>query len=98
MRVAQVSFYTDPAGRTPEQLLRDWSSLVDVAECATCAGAKVCVVQASAYTQKLSRDGVDYYFLPFGGGVPRGHTDEAFVRLLRKLAPDVLHIHGLGFP
>jgi glycosyltransferase involved in cell wall biosynthesis len=55
-------------------------------------------VQASAYTQKLTRDGVDYYFLPFGGGAPRGHTNEAFVRLLRNLGPDVLHIHGLGFP
>jgi hypothetical protein len=35
MHVAQVSFFVDPHQRAPEQLLRDWHSLVDLAEAVT---------------------------------------------------------------
>ena len=63
LHVAQISFFLDPLGREPEQLLHDWPSLVDVAEAAAVAGARVTVVQACARTHQLTREGVDYRFV-----------------------------------
>ncbi len=96
--VAQISFFTDPRGRAPEQLLQDWPSLVDVAEAASRTGLRVSVIQASAVAQKLTRNGVDYHFLPFGPAVPRQHRMRAVGELLQRLSADVYHVHGLGFP
>jgi glycosyltransferase involved in cell wall biosynthesis len=96
LSVAQISFFNDPAGRRPEELLLAWPSLVDVAEAVAAAGACVSVLQASAHSQHLVQKGVHYYFLPFGRAPgARGHA--ALGELLRKLAPDVCHVHGLDF-
>ena len=97
LHVAQISFFTDPAARPPEQLLAAWPSLVDVAEAACEAGVRVSVIQASSHSLTLARGGVSYYFLPFGRGLPSGAQDGAFAALLRELAPDVFHVHGLSF-
>jgi glycosyltransferase involved in cell wall biosynthesis len=96
LRAAQISFFTDPQARPPEQLLSDWPSLVDVADCAQRAGVQVSVIQACPHSKQLLRDGVSYHFLPFGRGHPAGANDR-FGELLRDLAPDVLHVHGLDF-
>jgi glycosyltransferase involved in cell wall biosynthesis len=94
--VAQIGFFTDPQARRPAELLTAWPTVVDVAEAACRCGVRVSVVQASAYGERLSRNGVSYYFLPFGvGSVDGGHA--ALGELLRELAPDVLHVHGLDF-
>src|SRR5215510_5409217 len=98
MRVAQISFFTDPLGRSPETLLRDWPSLVDVAEATAQAGVKVSVIQACPTVQTIEREGVDYHFLPYGHGTRRGSLPAAFRRVLAQLAPDVCHVHGLAFP
>jgi glycosyltransferase involved in cell wall biosynthesis len=103
VHVAQISFFTDPESRPPGKLLSEWPSLPDVAECAYKAGARVSVLQASTHSERLTRNGVNYYFLPFGhgrryGGSPSAADWAAFSTLLRKLAPDVLHVHGLDFP
>jgi glycosyltransferase involved in cell wall biosynthesis len=97
LHVIQISFFTDPQARQPEQMLRDWPSLADVAECAGRAGVRVTVVQACVHSQQLSRNGVNYYFLPFGRGHSANEAMGRFVGLMRMLAPDVLHVHGLGF-
>jgi hypothetical protein len=97
MHVAQISFFNDPAGRLPEELLVAWPSLVDVADAACQAGARVSVVQACAHVEHLERRGVRYYFLPFGQSSPTGAHNRALGELLRTLAPDVCHVHGLGF-
>jgi glycosyltransferase involved in cell wall biosynthesis len=98
LHVAQISFFADPQGRAPEQLLFDWPTLVDVAEAASRAGIRVSVVQACRSSQHLIRNGVSYHFLPFGRGIAtvRG-TAGPLAELLRKLAPEVLHVQGLGF-
>ncbi|MGB9329683.1 MAG: glycosyltransferase family 4 protein [Steroidobacteraceae bacterium] len=96
MHVAQISFFNDPQGRRPSQLLQAWATLVDVAEAAGRSGVRVSVVQASAYSEQLQRDGVGYYFLPFGEHSGAGQV--AVRELLRDLAPDVVHVHGLNFP
>ena len=46
--VAQVSFFLDPQGRGPRQMLEDWPARVDVAEAAALGGARVAVLEASA--------------------------------------------------
>jgi glycosyltransferase involved in cell wall biosynthesis/GT2 family glycosyltransferase len=96
VHVAQLSFVLDLQGREPEQLLAAWPSLVDVAEAAARAGARVSVIQACLVTATIARAGIDYHFLPFGrasGAAPRG-----LEALLRALGPQVLHVHGLNFP
>jgi glycosyltransferase involved in cell wall biosynthesis len=97
LHVVQVSFFCDPAARAAEDLLRAWPSLVDVAEAAYSAGVRVSVVQASPHREHVERNGVHYYFLPFGASSPKGVKSGALAALLRELAPDVLHVHGLGF-
>ncbi len=91
LHVAQVSFYQDPQRRAPEDLLIAWPTMVDVAEAACGAGARVSVIQACSTTQTLTRNGVSYYFISAGSGAPLG-------RLLQSLRPSVLHVHGLGAP
>jgi glycosyltransferase involved in cell wall biosynthesis len=94
--VVQISFFLDPQGRRPEELLEAWATLVDVAEAASGSGTRVSVVQACAHRARLHRNGVQYCFLPFGS--ERSSADFAPLRaLLRELEPDVFHVHGLGF-
>jgi glycosyltransferase involved in cell wall biosynthesis len=88
--VVQISFFSDPQGRSAEQLLNAWPTLVDVAEAAAKSGSQVSVVQASSQAERLERNGVHYHFLPFDDASYRG--------LLRSLAPEVYHVHGLDFP
>ena len=97
LHVAQISFYLDPQGRAPEQLLHDWPTLVDVAEAACEAGARVSVIQACSRAQRLTRNGVDYCFLaPEAGAATIAHS-RAFRELIHELGAQVFHVQGLGF-
>jgi glycosyltransferase involved in cell wall biosynthesis len=86
LHVVQLSFFKDPRARAGEQLLTDWSTLVDVAEAAAQAGIRVSVLQASDRNEALQRGGVNYYFRPI---------KQALANLLPRLRPDVFHVHGL---
>jgi len=97
LHVVQISFFRDREERLPAQLLHAWPSLVDVAEAARAGGTRVTVVQASSHSECLAGAGVHYYFLPFGDA-DRRTASEGLVELLGQLAPDVFHVHGLGFP
>ena len=98
LHVAQISFFSDLQARSPAELLDAWPSLGDVAEAACGAGIRVSVVQASSHTQRIDRRGVSYYFLPFGEGQRDAVQNAALGELLGRLAADVFHVHGLGFP
>lgn len=98
LHVAQVSFFLDPQGREPEQLLHDWPSLVDVAEAASAAGVRISVIQACAQDRRLTRNGVDYHFLAPDEVVPTIACSQAFSDLVRTLGAQIFHVHGLGFP
>jgi glycosyltransferase involved in cell wall biosynthesis len=98
LRVAQIGFFLDPRQREPQQLLHDWPTMVDVAEAAAGAGAKVSVIQASSHQQTLRRGEVSYHFLAPQRQAPGLARAAALDRLLGKLNADVLHVHGLGFP
>ena len=95
-RVAQISFFLDPQQREPARLLRDWPSMVDIADAAHGAGVQLTVIQASTHATALRHHGVDYHFLAPPPGGPLAHAPE-FARLLQALEPEVLHVHGLGF-
>jgi glycosyltransferase involved in cell wall biosynthesis len=96
VNVVQVSFYVDPQRRAPEQLLAEWFSLRDVAVAATIAGLRVHVIQASMVEGKIQRDGVNFHFLAPGGGMLT--RSARFTALLEEISPDIIHVHGLGFP
>src|SRR5579864_104451 len=93
-----MGFYVDPHGREPARLLEDWPSLVDVAEAASKPAIRVSVVQACSRTEQFARNGVHYYFLPFNDASKGDAPLAAYCALLRSLAPDVFHVHGLDFP
>ena len=98
LHAVQISFFSDPQRRPPEKLLDAWPALVDVAEAASRSAIRVSVVQACAHSSRLVRSGVRYCFLPFGDAPASGENAAGFRALLDRLAPDVLHVHGLGFP
>jgi glycosyltransferase involved in cell wall biosynthesis len=97
MHVAQISFFLDPLQRTSADILRDWWPLVDAAEMAVEAGARVSVIQACSENQELTQRGVSYYFMRPDEGVTRLGASPRFARRLADLRPDVLHVHGLSF-
>ena len=97
LHVLQLSFFLDPKGRAPRELLEAWPSLVDVAQAPQACGVRVSVLQASGHAAHFAHEGVDYHFLvpPPGAALAAA---PAFRELLAALRPDVLHVHGLGFP
>ena len=95
IQVVQLSFFRDPEGRPPGALLGAWPTLVDVADADAPEGS------ASAWSRRIrtgahARGGVHYHFLPFGEGTAAAPS-EGLGELLRRLAPDLFHVHGLGF-
>jgi glycosyltransferase involved in cell wall biosynthesis len=97
LHVAQIGIFRDRLGRSPAELLAAWPSLVDVAEAAARGGARVSVIQACGSRERIESNGIDYHFLPFGPdrGLELGGE---LATLLRALAVDLLHVHGLHFP
>jgi glycosyltransferase involved in cell wall biosynthesis len=100
MRVVQVNCAIDAQGREPETLLRAWPTVPLVAEAVAAAGAQVTVLQASRFAAEHRQGGVTYRFV----AEPRGRSNSAGLapwrlpEAARRLAPDVIHFNGLGFP
>jgi glycosyltransferase involved in cell wall biosynthesis len=97
VHVLQISFFVDPQRRSPERLLEDWHILEATAMAAAAAGERVTVVQASVREGRFSRHGVDYAFVAPEQGRAVLASSAKLVALLRELAPEVVHVHGLGF-
>jgi len=98
MHVAQISFFLDPERREPAELLAAWPTLVDVAEAASAAGARVSVLQACHVAAHLVRNDVEYHFVPPDAPAASVAGSAAFRRAVRRCDADVHHVHGLGFP
>jgi glycosyltransferase involved in cell wall biosynthesis len=97
MHALQLNLFLDPR-RSPRDILRDWQGLSEVAVAAAAGGARISVVQACATDGTVCERGVDFHFIPPAGpDTPLTRTG-GFTRLLARLAPDVVHLHGLGFP
>jgi glycosyltransferase involved in cell wall biosynthesis len=97
LHVAQISFFLDPQGRTPEQIFRDWWPLVVGADMVARAGARVTVIQACAVEHRETRNGVSYIFIAPDAGHSRISSSARFRQLLRELDADIFHIHGMSF-
>lgn len=96
MHALQINFFLDPA-RGPREILSDWQALPDIAYAAAAAGVRVSVVQACATEAVLHERGIDFHFVaPTASGESLTRAG-GFRRLLGQLAPDVAHVHGLGF-
>jgi glycosyltransferase involved in cell wall biosynthesis len=98
VHVAQIGFHVDPQRRDPERLLHDWPTLVDVAEAVSRAGARVSILQACSRSASLMRKGVSYHFLAADAEAPAAARAASAAALIRRLEPEVLHVHGLCFP
>ncbi len=97
MHVTQISFFVDRQRRSPERLLEDWYTLEDTAAAAATAAERVTVVQASMVEGDVSRRGAAFSFIaPDSPDAPLARSAK-FRSRLRELAPDVVHVHGLGF-
>lgn len=97
LHVVQLCLLRDDQDRAPAELLRAWPTMPLVAEAAADAGCRVTVVQASTQRESLLWRGIGYRFGPWDR-TAGPEADAALSRLLRELQPDVLHLHGLGFP
>jgi glycosyltransferase involved in cell wall biosynthesis len=96
MHALQLNFFLDWR-RSPRDILRHWQGLSDVAVAAAAGGANISVVQACATQATFTDRGIVFHFIPPASpGTPLTRT-RAFTRLLAQLAPDVAHVHGLGF-
>ncbi|MBI4540922.1 MAG: glycosyltransferase family 4 protein [Gemmatimonadetes bacterium] len=106
MHVAQLSFYLDAVGRSPDELLHAWPTLSAVAEAALGAGVRVTVIQASCATAHIERNGIAYQFVPVPqaslAGWPFGRrvrlASRTILQRVAELGPDTIHLQGLSFP
>ena len=98
LRVVHVNFHRDPADRPAAELLRDWPTLATVAQAIASAGAHISVLQAARRNEQYTRDGVDYHLLPIAGVSGAAPDTALLAGWLAREQPDVVHVHGLGFP
>lgn len=107
IRVVQVGFHLDRAGRSPDELLEAWPTLPGLASAVARAGTDVVVVQPARTDRTLERDGVTYHFVAESSALFRRGTPGtrpvrspagAVVDAVADLAPDVVHVNGLTVP
>ena len=84
--------------RPPEDLLDAWYGSTAVAQAVAATGMSVSVILASLVPGRIERSGVIYDFVAPERESQRITRSRRFLDLLRATAPDVLHVHGLGFP
>jgi len=102
VHVVHVSYFVDPSGRSPEQLLAAWPTLSHVPMALRRAGVSVTVVQAASTDSILHREEISYHFVSspsrwvlhpvFRLGIDR------IAERVKELSPDVVQFHGLCFP
>lgn len=105
MRVVHLSCFVDPMGRRPQELLRAWPTLTEVAAAAISDGVEVTVVQAATEDALISWNGVSCHFVadfrrsfvPRRPSVIASAKPRKLAAKVRELEPDVVHLHGLGF-
>lgn len=55
------------------------------------------MIQAAAYTQRVTRNGIDYHFIDVSGLDMAASRGRRFSSVLAEIEADILHVHGLGF-
>ncbi len=89
LRVVHVGFHRDRLRRSPEELLRAWTTLTHAAESARTAGVSVEVIQAAHRDAVVVHNGITCHFA--------GRWTELVARAAAA-EPDIAHVRGLSFP
>lgn len=97
MHVVQISFFVDPKRRSPDVLLDEWRSLSEIADSVATTGARVTVIQSNMVPGHIQQSGVAFHFIAPDRAGARLTSSPALRSLISDLAPDVIHVHGLGF-
>jgi glycosyltransferase involved in cell wall biosynthesis len=100
MRVVHVGIARPVARIAPEELLRTWVTLPDVASATARAGAEVTVIQAFHENAERVVGGVRYVFVD-EPALPRriaGLMPWRLVRAVQAAQPQAIHVNGLDFP
>jgi len=101
MRVVQVNCIIDELDREPAELLRAWPTLPLIAEAAAGAGVRVEVLQSARRETVFHRGEVTYRFVAeprLRRGSGPGCMPWRLTEAIRRIAPDVVHFHGLRTP
>jgi glycosyltransferase involved in cell wall biosynthesis len=107
IHVVQVGFHLDRREREPEELLDVWPTLSGGASAVSRNGVRVTVVYPAHRDAIIRHRGVDYRFVAERPAYLRRGTQGSrpvrrpAVRMLDQvaaLAPDLVHVHGLGLP
>ncbi|GLQ86436.1 glycosyltransferase family 4 protein [Dyella flagellata] len=97
VHVTHINFLPAPAGLSAAEVFEHWPSVVDIPEAAASSGIRVSVIQAARHKERLTRNGIEYHFMPVGRGKTLLDRGYHFADLLDHLRSNVLHVHGLGF-
>lgn len=99
-RLTVVNAVWDPADGDPEALLRRDAPLAGWCEAMHAAGVPVEVVQRFSREAEITRAGVRHRFVHDDRPARLGAGDASttVARAVAATAPDVVHVHGLGFP
>lgn len=90
MRIVQVNYVYHPDDADPDAVLARYTVQTRWGRAVLDAGAEeMAVVQGFSRDAALTRDGIDYRLV---AGEP------ALARAMMDLRPDLVHIHGLGYP
>lgn len=97
LHVAQVNFLPPPVVWDHEEVLRQWPSLVDVADAVATTDTRVTVVQVGAQDAQFVRGRVNFRFIAVDGRATASDRGYAVARWLEATDVDVIHVHGLSF-
>ncbi|GAB2510502.1 glycosyltransferase family 4 protein [Pseudoxanthomonas sangjuensis] len=97
MHVVQANLLPVPEGWMHADVLRQWHSLVDIAEIAASGGVRVSVLQAASREDRIVRDGIEYRFVDVSEAKGAPERSHRLAAALQELGADVLHVQGLAF-
>jgi glycosyltransferase involved in cell wall biosynthesis len=97
MKVVHVSFSYDRRIKTEEELLEKHYTVTGWAEALQRKGAEVIVINRFFKDSSLQKNGVNYVFVKdnLGPGLKSWHFPLRFFRKIKKLDPDIIHLHNL---
>jgi len=96
VHVAQINFYPAPKGLAPDEVFKQWPSLLDIPEAAASSGVHVSVIQVADQPRQVTRNGVDFRFVDLSETKTVAARARDVAALLDDIRADVLHVHSLA--
>ena len=100
MKVADVSFSYQQNIATEEELLQQHATITGWAEALQKRGIEIVVVKRFHKQHSFKKNEVEYYFINDGlkGWLRPWHIPFTFLKKIKQLKADVVHVHGFMFP